>query len=184
MQAFTATHAFQQTATLAPEVAISAPPPTQIAPSPEAPTLTPPPIPPTATPLPTVTPSPTPVAFLNLTPDFNATPRPPTAGFSLTLITADTAVNPNGTPLSPRQSFPAGVKRIYFFINFAHMENGVAWSRVLYRDGVAVQGNTLLWSLGSEWQQLFLLRRRGGLYVRRLRNPPICRGSTSEPAPN
>ncbi len=175
MQAFTATHAFQQTATLTPEVAVPTalpptnPPPTPLPPASQAPSLTPTPLPPTPIPptisptdAPTVSPSLTPVAFLNLTPNFNATPRPPSAGFSLTLITADTTVNPNGSPLSPRQHFPAGVKRIYFFINFAHMENGVAWSRVLYRDGIAVQGNTLLWSLGSDGSSYFFFGDEAG----------------------
>ncbi len=169
MQALTATRAVQQTATLAPEVVV----PTELQPTtpPIAPTLAAPsltPIPPTVTPsvsptdVPTITLSPTPVTFLNLTPDFNATPRPPTAGFSLTLTTADTTVNPNGSPLSPRRHFTAGVKRIYFFISFANMENGVAWSRVLYRDGVAVQGNTFLWSLGSDGNSYFFFGDEAG----------------------
>ena len=170
MQAFTATHAYQQTMTLTPQVAAATavlptnPPPTPVPPASAAPSLTPTAIPPTVSPTdaPTITPSLTPVAWLNLTPDFNATPRPPSAGFSLTLITADTSVNPNGSPLSPRQHFTAGVKRIYFFINFAHMENGVAWSRVLYRDGSAVQGNTLLWSLGSDGSSYFFFGDEAG----------------------
>ena len=42
------------------------------------------------------------------------------------------------------------------------MENGVAWSRVLYRDGVAVQGNTLLWSLGSDGSSYFFFGDEAG----------------------
>ncbi len=166
--ALTATRAGQTTATLTPETAIPTAltptnsPPTRIAPTVAAATLTPTSIPPTETPLPTSTPSPTPPALVNLTPDFNATPRAPTPGFSLTLVTADTSVNANGTPLSPSQSFTAGVKRIYFFITFAQMENGVAWSRVLYRDGIAIQGNTLLWSLGSAGSSYFFFGDEAG----------------------
>ena len=35
------------------------------------------------------------------------------------------------------------------------MEDGVAWSRILYRDGAPLQGSTLLWSMGGEGSSYF-----------------------------
>ncbi len=144
------------------------PPPTEAAAT-LAPTATitpipPSPVPPTETPLATTTPSPTPTSLvlLELTSAFNMTPRPPTANYSLSLTAADTIVNPNGTPLSPRRTFDLGVKRLYFFIAFSTMENGVAWSRVLYRDGDPVQGNTFLWSLGADGNSYFFFGDEAG----------------------
>lgn len=123
--------------------------------APDTPTPLPPtptPLPPTLTPLPptlTFTATPDFAALLNLTPVFNTTPRPanPDALLQLTGVgdspTAAAAAAPAGSALR------AGLRRVYLFIAFDRMENGVAWSRVLYRDGLPLQGDTLLWSLGA-----------------------------------
>jgi hypothetical protein len=88
--------------------------------------------------------------LLDLTPAFNNTPRPPTPGFRLSLD----AVSDSTIP-STATTFRAGTRRIYLFISFDAMENGVAWSRVLYRDDTPIQANTLLWSLGANGSSYF-----------------------------
>lgn len=88
--------------------------------------------------------------LLDLTPAFNNTPRPPTLGFHLSLD----AVSDSTIP-APVSTFRAGTRRIYLFISFDAMDNGVAWSRVLYRDDMPIQANTLLWSLGANGSSYF-----------------------------
>lgn len=116
----------------------------------------------TATVVPSATPSATPNPALNLTPQFNVTPRPAGANARITITTADDTVNPNGSPFSPQDEFPVGTTRVYLFLRFEDMENGVAWSRVLYRDGVPLQGNTLLWSLGAAGSSYFFFGSEAG----------------------
>jgi len=110
---------------------------------------------PTMTLRPTLVPSAT-VDFavvLKLTPIFNTTPRPATPGFRLSLDAATDGADADGQ--APGHEFKAGIKRIYLSMSFDSMENGVAWSRVLYRNGQPIQGNTLLWSLGTSGNSYF-----------------------------
>lgn len=102
--------------------------------------------------LPTVIATDTPdfAQLLDLTPAFNNTPRPPTPGYRLSLD----AVSDSTIP-APVTEFRAGTRRIYLFISFDAMDNGVAWSRVLYRDETPIQANTLLWSLGASGSSYF-----------------------------
>lgn len=132
---------------------------------------------PTPTPTATLTETPTPTPTLTWTPTPTLTPSntpTPTATYETALrlyqpldarspadnavvrvLSADVAVSANNTPLQPRVEFPAGTTRIYLFISFRNMQNGVSWSRVLYRDGAALQGGTLLWSMGEEGSSYF-----------------------------
>jgi hypothetical protein len=89
-------------------------------------------------------------SLLNLTPAFNNTPRPPTPGYRLMLD----AVSDSTIPSTARE-FRAGTRRVYLFISFDAMDNGIAWSRVLYRDETPIQANTLLWSLGANGSSYF-----------------------------
>jgi hypothetical protein len=88
--------------------------------------------------------------LLDFTPAFNNTPRPPTPGYRLTLDSISDSTIP-----STSREFRAATRRIYLFISFEGMDNGVAWSRVLYRDETPIQANTLLWSLGASGSSYF-----------------------------
>ncbi len=115
-----------------------------------APTLTPTL---TATPTVTLTPSATYETALNLAaPPALVTARP---GALIEVTAADDAISANQTPLQPRSVFAAGADRLYFFIIYRDMTDGAAWSRVLYRDGVPVQGQAYLWSQGAEGASFF-----------------------------
>lgn len=118
----------------------------------------------TATPsdTPTITPTPTATfeTALRLGIPFGARPAPTDA--VVRIVAADTAVSANGTPLEPREIFEAGLTRLYLFTSFRDMSNGVAWSRVLYRDDVLVQGATSLWALGPEGTGYFFIGSAAG----------------------
>ncbi|MCC6804951.1 MAG: hypothetical protein IT319_18865 [Anaerolineae bacterium] len=113
---------------------------------------------PTQTDTPTVTPTLSPL--LNLTVEFNTTPRPARDDFRLTLDAASDDATAETDTSQPR--FAADIRRIYLFFSYENMDNGVAWSRVLYRDGVPVQGNTLLWSLGTAGSSYFFFGSEAG----------------------
>lgn len=114
----------------------------------------------TLTPTETFTPTATYETVLNLAPPLAlVTARP---GARVEVIAADDTISANLTPIQPRTAFPAGVKRLYFFFVFRNMSNGAAWSRVLYRDGVPVQGQAYLWSQGSEGDSFFFFGSADG----------------------
>lgn len=107
----------------------------------------------TSTPTETLTPSATFEQVLNLTPPApGATAR---AGASIQIISAsDTSAVPEAVP-QDAPVLPAGLTRIYVFINYRSMNDGTVWSRVLYRDGLPVQGQAYIWGQGVSGQSLF-----------------------------
>jgi hypothetical protein len=113
-----------------------------------------------ATPTATATATATFEQILNLT--LPASARPPRSGASMTISAADTDVSANGTPVQSRTQFDPGLTRIYFFFSYQNMDNGVAWSRILYRDGVQIQGTTLLWSQGESGSSYFFFGNADG----------------------
>ncbi len=115
----------------------------------------------TYTPTATLTPSPTFEQILNLT-LLAPAGREPHANASIEIIAADQTLSLDQTPVEPKTVFSAGLKRIYLFIDFQEMQNGVAWSRVLYRDGVAVQGQSYLWSMGASGTSFFFFGNDDG----------------------
>lgn len=123
------------------------------------PTLT---LTPTETQTPTITPTPTATyeSVLQLTPPYST--RQARADASIQITAADEAVSESLTPLQPRTTFSMGVKRIYLFMNFQAMDDGVAWTRVLYRDDVPVQGQAYLWSMGENGAGFFFFGSEDG----------------------
>ncbi len=95
---------------------------------------------PTETPFPTYTPLATPLVS-DVTPLPNAMIR----------ITAlDDQISDALTPVNPRGAFRAGTTRIYLFVEFTGMAQGVLWKRELYRDGQKIDGNSYLWGLETD----------------------------------
>jgi hypothetical protein len=143
------------TPTLTPTRITSTPEPTATS----TPTLT---LTPTLTQTPTITPTPTSTyeSVLRLTPPFSTRHARPEASIQITA--ADEAISSSQTPLQPRTIFSAGVKRIYLFMNYQGMDDGVAWTRVLYRDDVAVQGQAYLWSMGENGASFFFFGSEDG----------------------
>jgi hypothetical protein len=146
------------------------PPVPTLTPSP-APTSTPDPTattPPSSTPVPspttpptvTLTPSPTFEVVLNLT----APPalRQPAQSAALRFTAAAETIGQDGQPAEALTVFPAGIERIYLFFTYRQMQSGVQWSRLLYRDGVPVQGSAFLWSMSENGSSHFFFGNQDG----------------------
>jgi hypothetical protein len=107
----------------------------------------------TATPTVTATPTPTFEHVLALTPAVSdqAAPR----GAAIEIVGASAELAADGSPVEQSAEFTAGIQRIYFFVRFDNMANGVAWTRVLLREGVPIQGQSYLWSMGEAGESFF-----------------------------
>lgn len=112
------------------------------------------------TPPPTSTPTPTFDSVLRLTPPASTLqPRPDSA---IGITSASAALPADYQPVDPAESFPAGVTRIYFFFDFRSMDDGLTWTRILYREGVPVQGGAYTWTQGAEGAGFFFFGRDDG----------------------
>jgi hypothetical protein len=83
-------------------------------------------------------------------------------GAAIDITGADIEIGSDNGPVQNRSEFPAGITRIYFFIRYRAMDDGVGWARVLYRDGVAVQGQAYLWSQGRQGASFFFFGNEEG----------------------
>jgi hypothetical protein len=154
----TATHT--QTATTVPTVtAQPTATSTATSTSTSVPTETPPA---THTPTATNTPTPTPTvdSVLQLIPPAPGIPAQP--GAMVRITAADSAISANNTPIQPTTTFESGIARIYLFVSFQDMDDGVAWSRVLYRDNQPIQGQAYLWSQGADGSSFFFFGNEDG----------------------
>lgn len=142
-----------------------------------SPSTTPPPTP-TLSPTTRATSTPTPTPSITTTPTVTWTPSatyesvlrltPPAARrqhrseASIQITALGDAISDNPTAAQPEIEFGPGVQRIYVFFSFEQMDNGVSWSRALYRDGVAVQGQAYLWGMGSSGHSIFFFGNDAG----------------------
>jgi hypothetical protein len=143
----TPTSTFSPTVRPATSTATPSPPPTGTTPPSLTPTLT-------------YTPSPTFENVLLLTPPTSAVLPVSDAAIEITAAALDATAD--GKPLNPGTAFAANVKRLYVFIRFNTMTPGVTWTRVLYRDGVPIQGQSYLWSLGTDGESYFFFGSADG----------------------
>jgi hypothetical protein len=95
---------------------------------------------PTETPFPTFTPLVTPLVS-------DVTPLPNAA---IRITALDDQISDTLTPVNPRAAFRAGTTRIYLFVEFTGMAQGMLWKRELYRNGKLIDGNSYLWGLETE----------------------------------
>jgi len=121
--------------------------------TPKNPLFAPPTITPTQ-PTPTVTPTP----FLatvesEVTPPTNATLR-------VTAISS--GISSDLRPVNAATTFPAGLPRLYMWIEYANMANGISWSRVLLLNGVVVRAESELWERGEEGIAYYYFDAQGG----------------------
>jgi hypothetical protein len=120
----------------------------------ETPSSTPSPTP-TQTRTKTVTPSPTipPLARLGITPPFSPFDVP--AAAEIRIVAADDVTTDTGTPDSPQRAFTTNTEAIYFFVTYRHMRDDVVWSWVIFRNGLPVSGDAVLWKRGSDGALVF-----------------------------
>ncbi|MBI5958313.1 MAG: hypothetical protein HY866_06255 [Chloroflexi bacterium] len=100
---------------------------------------------PTETPFPTFTPYVTP-------PSMNITPLPEA---QLTITALDDQISETFAPVNPRTIFRAGLERIYLFVEFSGMSQGVAWTRQLYHNGDLIDSGEYLWGSETEGKAYF-----------------------------
>ncbi|MBN1679286.1 MAG: hypothetical protein JW966_03285 [Anaerolineae bacterium] len=100
---------------------------------------------PTITPFVTFTPNAAPIQS-------DVTPQP-NAQISVTAL--DDAVSGNLQPVNPRDTFVEGTTRIYFFVEFEFMTQGVLWRRELYRNGEQIEKSRYLWGLETDGESFF-----------------------------
>lgn len=117
---------------------------------------------PTATLVPSETPTPQPTAqdILQITPRSGG--RQPGENAALEIMTAATNILEDETPVGAGDRFEAGIRRIYILFNYRQMQSGVYWTRILYRDGQPIQGQSYLWSLGASGSTYFFFGNESG----------------------
>ncbi|MDY6877314.1 MAG: hypothetical protein SWK90_14070 [Chloroflexota bacterium] len=123
----------------------------------------------TSTPRPTRTPTITPTRRPTATPPLIPTPTlavpPPDVALTplpsavparedalITFITLAADRDDNGQPVGMGTEFPPGDHRVYLFVSYEGMANGVAWTLALYREGEFMDGTTQLWEWGERGQ--------------------------------
>lgn len=107
---------------------------------------------PTETPFPTFTPPFTPEATY-------VTPLPEA---SIWITALDDQISDDLTPVNPRTSFVAGTIRVYFFVEFEAMTQGVKWTRALYRNGELIDGSNYRWGLEENGTSYFFFGNDSG----------------------
>lgn len=106
----------------------------------------------TQTPFPTFTPHATPLVS-------SVTPHPRA---SLEITALDDRVSDTAEPVNPRTTFTAGTERIYLFVDYRNMNEGVLWQRLLYYENEQIDGSTYLWGQDSDGAGYFFFGRDGG----------------------
>lgn len=108
--------------------------------------------------------TPTPTAtfenVLSLTP--MPSTRQPRAGAKIEIVAAASGISADEQPADSGTVFEAGIHRIYLFMEYVRMDDGVSWSRILFRDGVPIQGQSYLWSLGTDGRSYFFFGSDAG----------------------
>jgi hypothetical protein len=108
--------------------------------------------------------SPTPTPFPTFTP--LATPAPPGVtprpGASLRITALSDQIDAALRPVNPRTEFSAGIKRIYFFVEFSGMTEGVPWRRAIFREDELFDDSTYPWGLASSGTAHFFFGQDSG----------------------
>jgi hypothetical protein len=137
----------------------------------------------TPTPLPTHTPTatptrrptatapliPTPTAAAALTaplPDSALTPLPGAVpageGARITFVTLAADKDEGGGPVDPGSEFPPGDHRVYLFIAYEGLANGVTWTFAIYRGEELLDSATQPWAWGPQGRTYLYYKPPGG----------------------
>ena len=124
------------------------PTPTSTLPPTRTPTATPTRRPTATAPfIPTSTPAIT-VPDSALSPLPSAVPAREDARIAIITLAAD--LDDSDQPVDPGTEFPPGDHRVYLFISYEDMTNGVPWTLALYREGEFLDAATQLWEWGEQ----------------------------------
>ena len=83
-------------------------------------------------------------------------------GAHITIITLAASHDEGGQPVDPGAEFPPGDHRVYLFIAYEDMANGVAWTFATYREGEFLDSSTQLWEWGAEGKTYLYYEPPGG----------------------
>lgn len=86
----------------------------------------------------------------------------PLPGAAIRITALDDQISDSLTPVNPRAAFRAGTTRIYLFVEFTDMAQGVIWRRELYRDGQLLDGGEYLWGHETEGSAYFFFGNDSG----------------------
>jgi len=113
--------------------------------------------PPTITPTqPTLAPSATPViATID-------SPVTPPVDARLTITAISSGISSSLSPVNAGTSFPVGTPRIYYWIEFENMQDGMSWSRVLLLNGTVVRTESEAWQQGTDGIAYYWFDAQGG----------------------
>ncbi|NLH06453.1 MAG: hypothetical protein GX484_02500 [Chloroflexi bacterium] len=112
---------------------------------------------------PTITPT-EPPPTLSPTPyiaTIQSTVTPPSDA-TLTNTGISSGLSPDLQPVNVGDVFPVGTPRIYFWVEFDNMVNGVSWSRALLLDGRVVRTESEAWERGEEGVAYYWFDAQGG----------------------
>lgn len=107
---------------------------------------------PTQTPYPTFTPNAAPLTT-TVTPDPNA---------QITITALDDQISDQYQPVNPRGTFATGTTRIYLFVEFQSMTDGVLWRLNLYHNGELVEASSYLWGRETDGEDYFFIGNATG----------------------
>lgn len=86
----------------------------------------------------------------------------PPADASLTVTAISSGLSPELEPVNTGEVFPVGTPRIYYWIEFENMVDGMSWSRALLLDGRVVRTESEAWERGSEGVAYYWFDAQGG----------------------
>mgnify|MGYP001243231139 FL=1 len=112
------------------------------------PTITPTDAPPTLSPTPYIA-------------TIETTVTPPVEA-SLALTAISSGISADLEPVNTGDVFPAGTPRIYYWVEFENMANGMSWSRALLLDGRVVRTESEAWERGTEGVAYYWFDAQGG----------------------
>ena len=83
-------------------------------------------------------------------------------GARITIITLAAGHDEEGQPVAPGSEFPPGDHRVYLFIAYEGLSNGVAWTFTIYREGELLDSATQLWEWGADGRTYLYYNPPGG----------------------
>lgn len=87
---------------------------------------------------------------------------PAGVGARISVITLAADRDDSGQPVDPVAEFPPGDHRVYLFISYENMANGVAWTFAIYGEGELLDSSTQLWEWGSQGRTYLYYKPPGG----------------------
>ena len=86
----------------------------------------------------------------------------PPAGAVLTISAISSGISPSLTPVNAGTVFPTGIPRVYYWVEFDNMVNGVSWSQVLLLNGTVIRSESEAWDRGEEGTAYYFFGAQDG----------------------